>query len=267
MNTTRRWLAVMVGSLVLLTIGSSDLLPITAVHAATITVDRTDDTAAASACTAAPNDCSLRGAVVFANANAATTINIPAGLYELSIDGTSESGLCTNPSIGDLDVTMSNTIIMGAGPGTNPATATIIQQTTPHDRVVCVNPTLAPDFNFTTTLGFSPVPEDADTGEGYDSADVVSNGPYQIAEYTTGNGGKFILERNPNWDPASDPIRKAYPDSWEVHFGIDPKIMDQRLIRSAGDDAFAVQKRIRVRPRVQAANAVVHVGCGERPVP
>ena len=30
---------------------------------AAIDVDRTDDTAAASACTAAPNDCSLRGAV------------------------------------------------------------------------------------------------------------------------------------------------------------------------------------------------------------
>ena len=99
-----------------------------------------------------------------------------------------------------------------------------------------------PDFNYTTTLGFSPVPKDADTGENYDVGDsVVSNGPYQIAEYTTGNGGKFILERNPNWDPASDPIRKAYPDTWEVHFGIDPKIMDQRLIRSAGDDAFAIQ--------------------------
>jgi peptide/nickel transport system substrate-binding protein len=98
-----------------------------------------------------------------------------------------------------------------------------------------------PDFNYTTTLGFSPVPEDADTGEGYDSADVVSNGPYQIAEYTTGNGGKFVLDRNPNWDPESDPIRKAYPDHWEVQFGVDPKIMDQRLIRSAGDDAFAIQ--------------------------
>ena len=98
-----------------------------------------------------------------------------------------------------------------------------------------------PDFNFTTTLGFSPVPKDADTGEGYDSADVVSNGPYQIDSYTTGNCCKFVLVRNPNWDPASDPIRKAYPERWEVQFGVDPKIMDQRLIRSTGNDAFAIQ--------------------------
>jgi len=98
-----------------------------------------------------------------------------------------------------------------------------------------------PDFNFTTTLGFFPVPEAADTGEKYDSADVVSAGPYKIDSYTTGNGGKFVLVRNENWDPASDPVRKAYPDRWEVNFGVDPKIMDQRLIASAGDDAFAIQ--------------------------
>ena len=40
----------------------------------TITVDRTDDTAAATACTGSTNDCSLRGAVIFANANPGTTI-------------------------------------------------------------------------------------------------------------------------------------------------------------------------------------------------
>ena len=35
----------------------------------TFDVDRTDDTAAASACTNAANDCSLRGAIIAANAN------------------------------------------------------------------------------------------------------------------------------------------------------------------------------------------------------
>jgi peptide/nickel transport system substrate-binding protein len=97
-----------------------------------------------------------------------------------------------------------------------------------------------PDFNYTTTLGFSPVPQAADTGEKYDSADVVSSGPYKVDSYTTGNGGKFVLVRNDKWDPASDPIRKALPDRWEVDFGIDPKIMDQRLMSSAGNDATAL---------------------------
>jgi len=44
---------------------------------ASITVDRTDDAAAASACTAAANDCSLRGSVAFANLNPGTTIVVP----------------------------------------------------------------------------------------------------------------------------------------------------------------------------------------------
>jgi len=98
-----------------------------------------------------------------------------------------------------------------------------------------------PDFNYTTTLGFFPVPAAADTGEQYDGADAVSSGPYKIESYQTGNGGKMVLTRNENWDPASDPVRKAYPDKWEVDFGIDTKIMDQRLMQSSGNDQFAIQ--------------------------
>src|SRR5262249_3398662 len=62
----------------------------TAAMLVSITVDRTDDTAAASACTAAANDCSLRGAVSFANANPGTTIVVPAGTYQLTISGAGE---------------------------------------------------------------------------------------------------------------------------------------------------------------------------------
>ncbi len=117
----------------------------------TITVDRTDDTAAASACTAAANDCSLRGAVAFANANpgtkavAGTTISIPAGTYQLTIAGSTggeTNGLCGNPNVGDLDISGNHTIIVGAG-----AATTIIQQTT-SDRVICANPNVVDDFAF-----------------------------------------------------------------------------------------------------------------------
>lgn len=95
------------------------------------------------------------------------------------------------------------------------------------------------DFNMTVTLGFSPVPAAKDTAAEYGMA-PVSNGPYKVTEYTTGNGGHLVLERNENWNPESDPIRKAYPDSWEVQFGLDPRIIDQRLIGSEGDDAFGI---------------------------
>jgi peptide/nickel transport system substrate-binding protein len=98
------------------------------------------------------------------------------------------------------------------------------------------------DFNYTVTLGFSPVRESDDTGETYGTVApyVQSNGPYQVESYTTGNGGKMVLVRNPNWNADSD-FRPAYPDKWEVHFGIDPKVLDQRIMQSSGNDAFAVQ--------------------------
>jgi len=100
-----------------------------------------------------------------------------------------------------------------------------------------------PDFNYTVTLGFSPVPAAADTGETYGTVApyVVSSGPYMVQSYQTGVGNKMILVRNPKWDPASDPYRKAYPDKWEIDFGIDPKVMDQRLMASTGNDQTAVQ--------------------------
>lgn len=112
---------------------------------ASITVDRTDDAAAASACTAAANDCSLRGAVSFANLNPGTTIVLPAGTYQLNIAGGAPEGFSGNNLIGDLDITGNNTTISGAG-----AATTVIQQTQPNDRVIEVNPFL--DANFNTTI-------------------------------------------------------------------------------------------------------------------
>ena len=117
-------------------------VPVNAPMFAVITVDRTDDTAAAAACTGAANDCSLRGAVEFANLNPGTTISVPAGTYQLTIAGLGE-GFSGNNSIGDLDVRANNTTITGAG-----AATTIIQQTQPNDRVLEVNPDLLADFNF-----------------------------------------------------------------------------------------------------------------------
>ena len=98
------------------------------------------------------------------------------------------------------------------------------------------------DFNYTVTLGFSPVPKAADTGESYGVAKPpMASGPYMVQSMTTGKGGKMVLVRNPKWSQASDAYRHAYPDSWEVDFGLDAKVIDQRLIQSTGNDQFAVQ--------------------------
>jgi hypothetical protein len=87
----------------------------------TLNVDRTDDTAAASACTASLNDCSLRGAIINANADVSgtpITINLqPGTTYNLTLtNATQENAAVT----GDLDITttLHSVTILGGGPST-----------------------------------------------------------------------------------------------------------------------------------------------------
>jgi peptide/nickel transport system substrate-binding protein len=105
-----------------------------------------------------------------------------------------------------------------------------------------------PDFNQTVTLSaFAPVPEAADTGEKYDDK-VMSSGPYKIAEYS--KGSQLVLDRNENWDPETDEYRGAYPDKIVVKFGLDPSVIDQRLIQDSGAD----QQTTTFGDSVQSAN-------------
>ena len=96
-----------------------------------------------------------------------------------------------------------------------------------------------PDFNYSVTLGFSPVPAGMVTGEEYANK-PMSNGPYKIQEYTKGPGGNLTLVRNENWSKDSDPYRLALPDSWVVNFGIEETVGEQRVMQSSGEDAYAM---------------------------
>ncbi len=152
-----------------------------------------------------------------------------------------------------LDIPKDKAAANGTGyPG--PYTATPAQQALFDKAVTCDGNTITfnlnqpvADFNYTVTLGFCAVPNPTDhpgvdTGESYgaQSPFPMSDGPYKIDSYTTGNGGKLILVRNDKWDASTDTVRKAYPDKWEMDFGIDPKVIDQRLLQSQGNDAYAV---------------------------
>ncbi len=86
----------------------------------TFDVDRMDDTAAETACTAAPNDCSLRGAIIAANANLSAdpvVINLqPATTYNLTLaNATQENAAAT----GDLDITTTLHSVTIAGGGSS----------------------------------------------------------------------------------------------------------------------------------------------------
>lgn len=95
------------------------------------------------------------------------------------------------------------------------------------------------DFNYTTALPtFTPVPKAKDTKVNYD-LHPVSMGPYKILSYSRGK--QITLVRNENWDKSSDQVRKALPDKIVGIMGLDPTVIDKRLISSTGPDAAAVQ--------------------------
>ena len=138
-----------------------------------------------------------------------------------------------------------------------PYTATDEQQALFDEAVSCEGKTITfkmnkPNglFNYATTLGMSPVPNPVDhpgvdIGEGYgvsNDSKPLSNGPYKVEDYSPGVGGTMTLVRNENWDEATDPIRKAYPDRWVVQLGLDPKLVDTRLLDVSGDDEFALSR-------------------------
>jgi peptide/nickel transport system substrate-binding protein len=96
-----------------------------------------------------------------------------------------------------------------------------------------------PDFNRMVTLpAFGAFRADHDQGAGSNFA-VFSNGPYMLkGAWTSGTGGLFV--RNPHWNAAQDPIRKAYPDQIAFTEGMDIQQVVQRLVADRGDDAAAV---------------------------
>ncbi|HMH52572.1 MAG TPA: choice-of-anchor Q domain-containing protein [Candidatus Acidoferrum sp.] len=94
---------------------------------ASFDVDRTDDNAAATACTLAPNDCSLRGAIIAANADLSGTpvvINLqPGTTYSLTLTNANQENAAAT---GDLDITTALHTVTIVGGGSSGPNATII---------------------------------------------------------------------------------------------------------------------------------------------
>lgn len=72
-----------------------------------------------------------------------------------------------------------------------------------------------------------PVQEAKDTGTKY-REHVVSTGPYKFE--TVQAGKQYTLVRNEQWDPATDPNRKALPDRIEVSLNTNANDIDNRLL-------------------------------------
>jgi peptide/nickel transport system substrate-binding protein len=72
-----------------------------------------------------------------------------------------------------------------------------------------------------------PVPEAKDTGAKYRDH-VISTGPYKFE--TVQAGKQYTLVRNDQWDPATDPNRKALPDRYEIALKVNADDIDNRVI-------------------------------------
>ncbi|MCD0450122.1 ABC transporter substrate-binding protein [Actinocorallia sp. API 0066] len=78
----------------------------------------------------------------------------------------------------------------------------------------------------------APVPRAKDNGLNY-KKNIVSSGPYQIDSYDVGKSMK--LSRNPHWDAATDPVRKALPDTISVALNQEQDDIDNKLMSGALD--------------------------------
>ncbi|OKI68911.1 ABC transporter substrate-binding protein [Micromonospora sp. CB01531] len=94
------------------------------------------------------------------------------------------------------------------------------------------------DLPFAVSLpATAPLPPDKDTGVNLDNQ-PFSSGPYKFTKNQP--GVEMVLERNPNWDPATDPVRHAYPDKFVWSLGSDQATQTNRVLAGTGNDAAAV---------------------------
>lgn len=105
---------------------------------------------------------------------------------------------------------------------------------TPDDRTIVFR-LRAPSAQLPYVLALpssSPVPAEADTGGDY-GIDPVSSGPYTITSVDVATG--IQLDRNPEWDPATDDVRTALPDRVVVRTGLSGVERDQALLAGSAD--------------------------------
>jgi peptide/nickel transport system substrate-binding protein len=95
---------------------------------------------------------------------------------------------------------------------------------------------------------FAPVPGEYAgnyaVGDNYDGH-VVGTGPYTPTTYDPGR--LVVLVRNPNWDPATDPLRKAWVDRIELRLGVGVASIQRAIEREEADlslDSHVPQARV-----------------------
>ena len=91
-----------------------------------------------------------------------------------------------------------------------------------------------PDFPYYASFpAMGPIPADPAVNDPAKYAQrPMATGPYKIDQYTIGKS--MTLVRNDQWDPATDPARTAYPDSYVIKVGGQSAQIDQILLADSG---------------------------------
>ena len=84
---------------------------------------------------------------------------------------------------------------------------------------------------------FAPMPKGKDTQKNYEQH-PMSTGPYMVQSYNPGSELKLV--KNPQWDPATDPVRHQYVEGFDFKFGQDTIKAQRQVLVSSGPDANAV---------------------------
>ena len=91
-----------------------------------------------------------------------------------------------------------------------------------------------PDFPYYASFpAMGPIPTDPAVNDPAKYAQrPMASGPYKIEQYTIGKS--MTLVRNDQWDPATDPARTDYPDSYVIKVGGQSTQIDQILLADSG---------------------------------
>jgi peptide/nickel transport system substrate-binding protein len=118
----------------------------------------------------------------------------------------------------------------------------------PHTLTITLEQPAGDFLSILTMPFFAPVPGEYaanyQLGANYDGH-VVGTGPYTLNAYDPGR--LIVLDRNPNWDPATDPLRKAWVDRIQVKLGVPIASIEQAIEDERADlslDSHVPQARI-----------------------
>jgi peptide/nickel transport system substrate-binding protein len=100
---------------------------------------------------------------------------------------------------------------------------------------------------------FAPVPKERaeryGVGKRYDGY-VVGTGPYKLVAYVPHE--TVILDRNPHWDPATDPLRRAWVDRIQVKLGVKLSSIQQAIDRGTADLSLTSHVDVAQLPALRA---------------